>query len=157
MRMLVLGAGLQGSACAYDLLQDNDVTEVRLADVHVGHLPEFLAPYSGPRLLPTPLDVRDHDAVLGAMRGSNAVMSAIPYYFNYDMARLAVEAGVPFIGMDAATLDEVFFGIGAMRIRAIFATPSAIATPITIPWWTRARWNFSMPTPKSSPSRVPSA
>ncbi|HEY2163897.1 MAG TPA: saccharopine dehydrogenase NADP-binding domain-containing protein, partial [Gemmatimonadaceae bacterium] len=63
MRMLVLGAGLQGSACAYDLLQDQDVKEVRLADVHVGHLAEFLAPYSGPRLLPTALDVRDHAAV----------------------------------------------------------------------------------------------
>ena len=88
MRMLVLGAGLQGSACAYDLLQDPEVTEVRLADLHVGHLPEFLAPYSGPRLLPTPLDVRDHDAVLGVMRECDAVMSAIPYYFNYDLAEL---------------------------------------------------------------------
>ncbi|MGE5100932.1 MAG: saccharopine dehydrogenase family protein [Deltaproteobacteria bacterium] len=96
MRMLVLGSGLQGSACAYDLLQDKEVHEVRLADVHVGHLPEFLAPYSGPRLIPTPLDVRDHNAVLGAMRECDAVMSAIPYYFNYDMARLAVEAGVHF-------------------------------------------------------------
>src|SRR5215207_4700422 len=82
MRMLVLGAGLQGSACAYDLLQDKEVTEVRLADLHVGHLPEFLAPYSGPRLIPTPLDVRDHEAVLGVMRECDAVMSAIPYYFN---------------------------------------------------------------------------
>jgi hypothetical protein len=32
MRMLVLGAGLQGSACAFDLLQNPDVREVRLAD-----------------------------------------------------------------------------------------------------------------------------
>jgi len=103
MRMLVLGAGLQGSACAYDLLQDKAVEEVRLADVHVGHLPEFLAPYSGPRLLPTPLDVRDHDAVLGAMRECDAVMSAIPYYFNYDMARLAVEAGVHFCDLGGNT------------------------------------------------------
>ena len=47
MRMLVLGAGLQGSACAYDLLQHPDVTEVRLADLRVDHLPPFLAPYSG--------------------------------------------------------------------------------------------------------------
>ena len=38
MRMLVLGAGLQGSACAYDLLQNPDVTEVRLADLHTDHL-----------------------------------------------------------------------------------------------------------------------
>ena len=107
MRMLVLGSGLQGSACAYDLLQDKDVSEVRLADLHVGHLPEFLAPYSGPRLIPTPLDVRDHAAVLGAMRQCDAVMSAIPYYFNYDMARLAVEAGVHFCDLGGNT--EIVF------------------------------------------------
>jgi lysine 6-dehydrogenase len=94
MRMLVLGAGLQGCACAYDLLQHDDVTEVRLADIHLGHLPDFLAPYSGPRLIPTPLDVRDCDAVTGAMRDCDAVMSAIPYYFNYEIARSAVDAGV---------------------------------------------------------------
>ena len=94
MRMLVLGAGLQGCACAYDLLQHTDVTEVRLADIHLGHLPDFLAPYSGPRLIPTPLDVRDRDAVTGAMRDCDAVMSAIPYYFNYEIARSAVDAGV---------------------------------------------------------------
>jgi len=107
MRMLVLGSGLQGSACAYDLLQDKDVTEVRLTDIHVGHLPEFLAPYSGPRLIPTPLDVRDHAAVLGAMRECDAVMSAIPYYFNFDMARMAVEAGVHFCDLGGNT--EIVF------------------------------------------------
>jgi lysine 6-dehydrogenase len=66
MRMLVLGAGLQGSACAYDLLQDTEVTEVRLA-----------------------------------------VMSAIPYYFNYDLARLAVEAGVHYCDLGGNT--EIVF------------------------------------------------
>src|SRR6185503_14266640 len=106
MRMLVLGAGLQGCACAYDLLQDKEVTEVRLAGLHV-HLPEFLAPYSGPRLIPTPLDVRDREAVLGVMRESDAVMSAIPYYLNYDMARFAVEAGVHFCDLGGNT--EIVF------------------------------------------------
>jgi lysine 6-dehydrogenase len=103
MRMLVLGAGLQGSACAYDLLQDDEVSSVRLADLEPKHLAEFLAPYSGPRLVPTPLDVRDHAAVLGAMRDCDAVMSAIPYYFNYDMARLAVQAGVHFCDLGGNT------------------------------------------------------
>ena len=44
MRMLVLGAGLQGSACAFDLLQNPEVTEVRLADLNVTRLPAFIAP-----------------------------------------------------------------------------------------------------------------
>ncbi len=107
MRMLVLGAGLQGSACAYDLLQNPEVTQVRLADIHLDHLPSFLAPYSGKRLIPTTLDVRDRDAVLAVMRECDAVMSAIPYYFNLQMAEYAVEAGVHFCDLGGNT--EIVF------------------------------------------------
>src|ERR1043166_5701813 len=107
MRMLVLGAGLQGSACAYDLLQDNAVSEVRLADLHIGHLPPFLAPYSGTRLIPTPLDVRDHDAGRALMRGCDAVMCALPYYFNFAMTQLAIEAGAHFCDLGGNT--EIVF------------------------------------------------
>lgn len=103
MRMLVLGAGLQGSACAYDLLQNDDVTQVRLADLDVGHIAPFLAPYSGKRLIPTPLDVRNADAVRALMRQSDAVMSAIPYYFNLGLARLAAETGVHFCDLGGNT------------------------------------------------------
>ena len=107
MRMLVLGAGLQGSACAFDLLQDNSVSEVRLADLHLGHLPSFLAPYSGPRLIPTPLDVRNRDAVLALMRGCDAVMCALPYYFNLEMTRIAIEAGAHYCDLGGNT--EIVF------------------------------------------------
>ena len=107
MRMLVLGAGLQGSACAYDLLQNPEVTQVRLADLRFDHLPAFLAPHSGPRLIPTVLDVRDRDAVLAVMRESDAVMSAIPYYFNLPLAECAVEAGVHFCDLGGNT--EIVF------------------------------------------------
>jgi lysine 6-dehydrogenase len=105
--MLVLGAGLQGSACAYDLLQNPDVKEVRLADLHTDHLEQFLAPYSGKRLIFTPLDVRDREAVLALMQQSDAVMSAIPYYFNYELAELAVQAGVHFSDLGGNT--EIVF------------------------------------------------
>lgn len=107
MRMLVLGAGLQGSACAYDLLQNPEVTEVRLADLHAGHLPEFLAPYSGRRLVSTVLDVRDREATLALMREADAAMSAIPYYFNLELAKLAVEAGTNFCDLGGNT--EIVF------------------------------------------------
>jgi len=107
MRMLVLGAGLQGSACAYDLLQNPDVKEVRLADLHTDHLAPFLAPYSGKRLIFTPLDVRDKDAVLALMRQSDAAMSAIPYYLNYELAALAMQAGVHFADLGGNT--EIVF------------------------------------------------
>jgi lysine 6-dehydrogenase len=116
MKMLVLGAGLQGSACAYDLLQNKDVEEVRLADIRIGELEPFLAPYSGKRLIPTPVDVRDTDAVLGLMRDCDAVMSALPYYFNYDMAVCAVDEGVHFCDLGGNT--EIVFQQKTLHDRA---------------------------------------
>ena len=116
MKTLVLGAGLQGSACAYDLLQNKDVTEVRLADIRIGELEPFLAPYSGKRLIPTQLDVRDEEAVQALMRESDAVMSALPYYFNYDMAVCAVDAGVHFCDLGGNT--EIVFKQKTLHDRA---------------------------------------
>jgi lysine 6-dehydrogenase len=101
--MLVLGSGLQGSACAFDLLNHPAVTEVRLADQRVDALPPFLAPHVGARLVATPLDAHDEAAVARAMAGCQAVMSALPYYFNGTMARLALDAGVHFCDLGGNT------------------------------------------------------
>jgi lysine 6-dehydrogenase len=103
MRMLVLGGGLQGSACAYDLLQDPAVESVRLGDRHADRLAPFLAPYSGPRLIPTMIDAHDTEAVLGAMRDVDAVCCALPYYYNTSMTRLAIEAGAHFCDLGGNT------------------------------------------------------
>ena len=131
MRMLVLGAGLQGSACAYDLLQNPDVKEVRLADLNISHIPDFLAPYSGKRLIPTHLDVRDKAAVLAVMRESDAAMSAIPYYFNLDLARLAVEAATHFCDLGGNT--EIVFQQkeldGAAKAKGITVIPDCGLAP----------------------------
>ncbi len=131
MRMLVLGRGLQGSACAYDLLQNPEVSTVRIADLHVDHMPDFLAPYSGSRLFPTRLDVRDADAVRALMRECDAVMSAIPYYFNFELARLAVEAGVHFCDLGGNT--EIVFQQkeldAAARARGVTVIPDCGLAP----------------------------
>ena len=106
MRFLVLGRGLQGSACAFDLLRSPGVTAVRLADLDVSSLPPFL-PTNDARLVPVSLDVRNRDAVLAEMAQVDAVLSAIPYYFNGTLAALAVEAGVHFADLGGNT--EIVF------------------------------------------------
>jgi hypothetical protein len=103
MRMLVLGAGLQGSACAFDLLNNASVERVLLADSRTGELPSFLAPLVGDRLVQHVLDVRDTQAVRAAMAQCDGVLSAIPYYFNFPLAQLAVEAGVHFADLGGNT------------------------------------------------------
>ena len=108
MKMLVLGAGLQGCATAYDLLQVPAVTQVTIADLHPERLAPFLGPYVGtPRLKAVKLDVKDLPSVTALMRGHTSVMSAIPYYLNAPMAACAVEAGCHFSDLGGNT--EIVF------------------------------------------------
>jgi lysine 6-dehydrogenase len=104
MRMLVLGAGLQGSACAYDLLQNPAITEVRLADQRVDRLPAFLQSYIGKgRLTTIQLEVKDAKAVAAAMAGVQSVMCALPYYLNLPMTEAAIAAGAHFCDLGGNT------------------------------------------------------
>jgi lysine 6-dehydrogenase len=103
MNFLVLGAGLQGCAAAYDLLQVPTVTRVTIADLNPGRLPKFLQKDWGGRLKPLTLDVKDPAQVRAAMQGMQAVLCALPYYFNGPMAAAAVEAGAHFCDLGGNT------------------------------------------------------
>ena len=107
MKMLVLGAGLQGAACAYDLLRSEGVTQVTLADLRIDRLPPFLERARSEKLVLRQLDGSDHAAVRQVMTGHAAVMSALPYYFNGPMAALAVECGCHFSDLGGNT--EIVF------------------------------------------------
>lgn len=102
MQMLVLGAGRQGSACAFDLLRTTQ-DQVTLADCDASALPALLRPFAGDRLRFVELDVRDEAAVKREFAGHDAVMSAVPYYYNLDLARLAVDAGAHFADLGGNT------------------------------------------------------
>ncbi len=94
MRMLVLGAGLQGSACAYDLLQRPEVERVTLADLHPRRAAPFLIKRRDKRLVTARLDAKSGPRLRKLMRGHDAVMNALPYYFNYAVAKAAVTMGL---------------------------------------------------------------
>ena len=124
MKMLVLGAGLQGCACAYDLLQQPAIRQVTLADLRPDTLPQFLAGESNGRLRPVRLDVTDLAAVQETMRGHVAVMSAIPYYYNGPMARAAVEVGCHFSDLGGNT--EIVFEQKKLQDQAVAKGVSVI-------------------------------
>src|SRR5437870_9104820 len=114
MRMLVLGSGLQGSACAYDLLQQREVEKVTVADLRPERLPGFLRPLVGKRLAVVKLDVQDGVALRAALHGHDAVLSALPYYFNLDVARAAVDVGLHCADLGGNT--EIVFKIGRAHV-----------------------------------------
>ena len=103
MKMLVLGAGLQGSACAFDLLHSKGVTKVTIADLHPDNLPAFLRKAADERFAAVRLDAKDETAVRALMEGHDAAMSALPYYFNGPMARIAVESDCHFSDLGGNT------------------------------------------------------
>lgn len=130
--MLVMGGGLQGSACTYDLLRSSDVERVRLADVRTGPLPAFLQPFAeDPRLERVEVDARDSDRILAAMDGMDACLNALPYYFNLDVARLAIEAGVHCCDLGGNT--EIVFNQleldAAARDRGVTVIPDCGLAP----------------------------
>jgi lysine 6-dehydrogenase len=126
MNILVLGAGLQGCACAYDLLQNSSVGQVTLADLRPDHLPGFLADGGdwGGRLRTVRLDVTDPVAVRETLLGQVSVMSALPYYYNGPMARAALEAGSHFSDLGGNT--EIVFEQKKLHDEALARSVSII-------------------------------
>ncbi|HET7601474.1 MAG TPA: saccharopine dehydrogenase C-terminal domain-containing protein [Gemmatimonadales bacterium] len=130
MKMLVLGGGLQGSACAFDLLRSKGVEAVTIADIAPEKLPSWLTTHD-PRLKTVKLDAKDEAAALALMQGHDAVMSALPYYFNGTMARLAVEAGCHFsdLGGNTEIVMEQKKLDGAARTKGLSIIPDCGLAP----------------------------
>lgn len=96
MRVVILGAGLQAQAACFDLVQQEDVTEVVVADSDPARAQALARRWKDPRVKPLTLDVSDERAVVAALQGAKATLSAVPYRFNAALARAAVAAGSSF-------------------------------------------------------------
>lgn len=84
--MLVLGAGKMGIAIAHDLLKNNE--EVRICDIVEKNIPNFFI-----------IDANDEEKLLEEMKKEDVVISALPYEFNYKLAKLAIKAKANFIDL----------------------------------------------------------
>lgn len=94
MKMLVLGGGAQGMAAAYDLVLRDAVESVVVADLEVGDVPRCLADFvDNGKLRVVGADARDPASVRAVMDDRDAVLCALPYFFNLETTRLAIECG----------------------------------------------------------------
>jgi lysine 6-dehydrogenase len=103
MRILVLGGGAQGSACALDLARTPTVDRVVLADADVSRPRPILEPHLGSKVELRRVDADDRRAVRRLMKECDGVACALPYYFNASMTRLAIDAGVPICDLGGNT------------------------------------------------------
>ncbi len=94
MKYTVIGAGMMGSAAAYDLATRNPNDEVVIADINIQQAKNTAASI-GPNVSAVRVDVNNQRDLVKTIEGSNAVISAVTYSVNYQMTRAAIEAGVP--------------------------------------------------------------
>ena len=110
MKLLVIGAGMMGSAAAFDMGRQPDVESVTLADADLAtarraafRVNRLLraggrtrAVLTHARIVAVRLDARDRKAAARLMRGHAATLSAVPYFFNLGLCRAAIAAGCHF-------------------------------------------------------------
>ncbi len=106
-RYLILGAGRQGTAAAYDLAHFGDAEQIVMADTSLevaNRAVERVNRLAGrPVARATALDVTSQAALRAAMADADAVLSAVPYYYNLDITHAAIEAGVHLCDMGGNT------------------------------------------------------
>jgi lysine 6-dehydrogenase len=93
MRYIVIGAGMMGSAAAYDLATTNPNDEIIIADIDLQRAART-ARAVGSNVVPLELDVNVQTDVLRAIEGTNAVVSAVSYSVNLQITKAAIQAGV---------------------------------------------------------------
>ncbi len=107
MRIVLLGSGRQGIACAQDLLRERDLEELTWVDTDHAAIERARDRVRDPRVRTSIVDVTDEGALSIALRGSDALVSAIPYFLNIGVTRAAIRAGISMVDMGGNT-DVVF-------------------------------------------------
>ncbi len=100
MKLLVIGSGMMGSAAAYDMARQQDVSCVTLADADLKRAREVAARinhiHGDKKVKAVALDASSEKAAAQVMRGHVAALSAVPYFLNLGLARAAIEARCHF-------------------------------------------------------------
>lgn len=104
---LVLGAGRQGTAAAYDLARFGAAARITLADADLAAATaaaERVNRLAGrPAAQAIQLDAADAQAVIAALTGHHVALSAVPYYLNLPLTQAAIAAGVSFCDLGGNT------------------------------------------------------
>ena len=100
MEYLLLGAGLQGTAIAFDLLHHAPGTKkLVIVDADQTGLTALADRLDDSRVTPVCSDVRDATTLAPLMEAADVTISAVNYWFNATLAALAVEGRSHFLDL----------------------------------------------------------
>lgn len=100
MKLLVIGSGMMGAAAAYDMARNPNVASVTLADANHKLAKDAAARLNKligtKKIGPGKVDASSESAACKLMRGHDACLSAVPYFFNLGLAKAAIKAKCHF-------------------------------------------------------------
>lgn len=103
----ILGAGRQGTAAAYDLARWGEAQRVILADINpqaAQNAAQRINRLLGAEVASaTTVDVTDAASIQAVLTGVDGVVSAVPYYYNLELTRLAIQAGAHMVDLGGNT------------------------------------------------------
>ncbi|MCX8173893.1 MAG: saccharopine dehydrogenase NADP-binding domain-containing protein [Thermoplasmata archaeon] len=93
MNVLVLGAGMMGSAAAYDLVKNGNFDKVFAGDVDRERA-KTVSRKTGAE--PLVVNVEKTESVKRAFKKVDVVLSAVPYFYNLKLTKIAISMGKGF-------------------------------------------------------------
>ncbi|MEW6368557.1 MAG: saccharopine dehydrogenase C-terminal domain-containing protein [Acidobacteriota bacterium] len=95
-KYVVVGAGRQGTAAAYDMGRWGEASRILLADCDIETARRAADRVNAQLGLavaePAQVDVTDLQSVERLLEGANTLLSAVPYYYNLELTRAAIRA-----------------------------------------------------------------
>ena len=120
MKLVILGAGLQGNICCTDLC-DAELSpgekEIIIADYDLKKAEDVAKKFG---LKAVQLDVRDHDRLVEVIKGADIVLNCVQYNWNIDIMKACLEVKAHYIDLGGLfhvtkkqlELDEEFKAAG---------------------------------------------
>lgn len=124
MNIVVLGAGLMGKEAVRDLIQNERVSTVYLADLHTEEAEQFVATLKTDRVLIKQVDAQDEQALTSLIQQGDIVVNALFYTFNETVARIAIAVGTHYVDLGGH--------IGGATKKVLAMHEEAVAQGVTV-------------------------
>ena len=100
MKLLVIGAGMMGSAAAFDMARAPQVISVVVADADKKRAKDVAARINkmlkSDKVRAASIDAASKSSAKKLMKGQHGVLSAVPYFFNLGLCEAAIDSGCHF-------------------------------------------------------------
>jgi lysine 6-dehydrogenase len=105
MKVLVLGAGMMGSAVVFDLAKSDLVESITVADVDSGRAQAVSEKMGGSKTTAVTVDVRSYNDVVKLIKDCDVTVSAVTLYHNDTLTKAAIKARRHFCDLGGS--DEI--------------------------------------------------